>query len=249
MRENKVESQQMAARMAIENPMSSPPPVTKVLLAWADYWYPVSWKCVLLAGAITAVGACVTMAFLMLQWRASGIRETHAEWRRAILEYQFAELKAEASDELAHLNTVNAEITNLTQSNQALSRMIQPRHLSGGQISDIARSWKTYSGHSVTLWSDVSDIEANALSEQIEKCLIGARLVVVNNIGRMTASWPPHTGIEVAGVDKHLVAALLAGLGKIGGLKTSEIDLADRAAAELVPAEIFVGTKPLLMQN
>jgi hypothetical protein len=240
----------MTARTTLEDPMSSPPPVTQALLAWAEYWYPMSWKCLLIAGAVTAIGACVTIAFLLLQWRTLGIRETQAEWRRSILEYQFAELKKDATDELAHLAAVNTEIANLTHSTLSLTRMVEPRHLSGAQINDIARTWKAYSGHSgVTIWSDARDAEARALAEQIEKCLIGAHMAVVNNIGRLSTSSPPHLGVQIAGVDKALVAAIRQGLDKIGGLKATEIELADREAADLVPAEIFVGAKPLMQYN
>ena len=87
------------------------------------------------------------------------------------------------------------------------------------------------------------------MSEQIKNCLIGAHVVVVNNIGRMTTSSPAHIGIQIAGVDKRLVAAIHAGLHKIGGLEATEIELPGGDAADAVPAEIFVGTKPLAQQK
>lgn len=229
--------------------MSSSPPVTQALLAWAEYWYPISWKCLLIAGAITAIGACVTIAFLILQWRTSSIRETQAEWRRSNLEYQVAEVKKEATDELAHITALNMEIADLTKNTLYFAQLIKPRHLSISQIDDIIRAWKAYSGHSVILWSYGMDIEAGALSEQIEKCLIGAHVVVINNIGHMTTSLPPHIGIQIAGVDKRLVGAIHAGLHEIGGLDATEIELPGGDGADAVPAEIFVGTKPLAQQK
>ncbi|MGD0641309.1 MAG: hypothetical protein ABSC22_11225 [Roseiarcus sp.] len=241
--------EQMTARMAIEDQMSSPPPVPQALLAWAEYWYPISWKCLLIAGAITAIGACVTIAFLILQWRALSIRETQTEWRSSILEYQVAEVKKEAADELAHVASLNMEIADITQRNLYLAQMIQSRQLSIAQIHDIIQAWKGYSGHSVTLSSYGMDAEGGALAEQIEKCLIGAHLVVVNNIGRLTTSAPPHIGIQIAGVDKRLVAAIRTGLDKIGGLEATEIELPDGDGADAVQAEIFVGTKPLAQQK
>ncbi|MGO4871096.1 MAG: hypothetical protein ACLPGW_10880 [Roseiarcus sp.] len=232
--------------MAIEDQMSSPPPVPQALLAWAEYWYPISWKCLLIAGAITAIGACVTIAFLILQWRTLSIRETQTEWRRSLLEYQVAEVRREAADELAHVASMNSEVADLTKTNLYLAQIIQYRQLSTAQIRDIARAWKAYSGHSVILWSYGMDTEGGALSEQIEKCLVGAHLVVVNNIGRMATSAPPHIGIQIAGVDKRLVAAIRAALHDIGGLEATEIDLPSGGeGADAVPAEIFVGTKPL----
>jgi len=82
------------------------------------------------------------------------------------------------------------------------------------------------------------------LAEQIKNCLIGARVVVVNNIGRMAASSPPRAGVQIAGADKRLVAAIHAGLEKIGGLEATEIELPRSDAADAVPTEILVGTKP-----
>ncbi len=225
--------------------MSSSPPVAQALLAWAEYWYPISWKGLLIAGAVTAIGACVTMAFLVLQWRTFSIREMQTEWRRSVLESQVAEVKKEAADELARVADLNVETADLTQKNLSLEQMMQSRHLSRAQIHDIIRAWTAYSGHSVILWSYGMDIEGGALSEQIKKCLVGAHVVVVNNIGRMTTSLPPHIGIQIAGVDKRLVAAIHAGLHEIGGLEATEIELPGGDGADAVPAEIFVGTKPL----
>jgi hypothetical protein len=239
----------MTARMAIENQMSSSPPVPQALLAWADYWHPISWKCLLIAGAITAIGACVTIAFLILQWRATSIRETQAEWRRSTLEYQLAEAKKETTDDLARVAALNAETTDLTQKNLSLEQAIQPRQLSSAQTHDLIAAWKAYSGRSVTLWSYGADVEGGALAEQIKDCLIGARVVVINNIGRMTSSLPPRAGVQIAGVDKRLVAAIHAGLQKIGGLEAIEIDLPRGDAAKAVPTEILVGTKPLAQQK
>ncbi len=225
--------------------MSSSPPVAQALLAWAEYWYPISWKGLLIAGAVTAIGACVTMAFLVLQWRTFSIREMQTEWRRSVLESQVAEVKKEAADELARVADLNVETADLTQKNLSLEQMMQSRHLSRAQIHDIIRAWTAYSGHSVILWSYGMDIEGGALSEQIKKCLVGAHVVVVNNIGRMTTSVPPHIGIQIAGVDKRLVGAIHAGLHEIGGLEATEIELPGGDGADAVPAEIFVGTKPL----
>ncbi len=225
--------------------MSSSPPVAQALLAWAEYWYPISWKGLLIAGAVTAIGACVTIAFLVLQWRTFSIREMQTEWRRSVLESQVAEVKKEAADELARVADLNVETADLTQKNLSLEQMMQSRHLSRAQIHDIIRAWTAYSGHSVILWSYGMDIEGGALSEQIKKCLVGAHVVVVNNIGRMTTSVPPHIGIQIAGVDKRLVGAIHAGLHEIGGLEATEIELPGGDGADAVPAEIFVGTKPL----
>jgi hypothetical protein len=249
--------------MAIENQIPSSPPVSQALLAWAEYWHPIAWKCLMIAGAVTALGACVTIAFLILQWRTTSIRETQAEWRLSVLEHKVAEAKDEAADERERIAALNVEATNerdhitalnveaaaLTRKNSSLEEMTHPRRLSPAQINDVTAAWKAYAGHSVTLWSYGMDLEGSALSEQIKDCLTGARVVVVNNIGRVTSSMPAHVGIQIAGVDKRLVGAIYAGIHTIGGLEATEIDLPDGGGAEAVPAEIFVGMKPLEQLN
>jgi len=177
------------------------------------------------------------------------IRETQADWHRSRLEYQVAEAKREATDELARVAALNMETADLTQKNLSLEQAIQPRRLSSAQIHDIIEAWKAYSGRAVPLWSYGTDLEGGALAEQIKNCLIDARVVVINNIGRMTSSLPPRAGIEIAGVDKRLVAAIQAGLHEIGGLEAAEIELASGDAVEVVPTEILVGTKPLAQQK
>ena len=231
--------------------MSSSPPIPQALLAWAEYWHPIAWKCLLIAGAITAIGACFTLAFLIVQWRAVSIRETQAEWRRSILEYQVAEAKKEETGVRARVAALNSETADLAQKNLSLAQenlsleqAMQPRQLSSAQIHDIVTAWKAYSGHSVTLWSYAADIEGGALAEQIKNCLIEARIVVVNNIGRMTGSSPPRAGIDIAGSDKLLVIAIHAGLRAIGGLEITEAAFSGADAAESTPTEILVGTKP-----
>jgi hypothetical protein len=246
--------------------MSSSPPVTQALLAWADYWYPISWKCLLIAGAITAIGGCVTIAFLILQLRTISIRETQTEWRRSVLERdvdevrkiaadelaRYTALKEEASDEQANVAFLNMKAADLNMQNKYVAQVIEPRKLSAAQIHDLIQAWKGYSGRSVILWSYAADFEGSALSEQIKSALIGARVVVINDIGRLTPSAPQHIGIEgieVAGVDKRLVAAIHAGLHEIGGLEAAEIELPDGDEVYKVPAEIFVGTKAMTKKN
>jgi hypothetical protein len=63
-------------------------PIDPTLLAWAEYWYPIAWKGLLGAGIVTALAACATIAFLLLQWRTSLIREQNSDWRTSVLETQ-----------------------------------------------------------------------------------------------------------------------------------------------------------------
>jgi hypothetical protein len=94
--------------MATENHSASElSPVARALLDWAEYWYPISWKGVLLGGVITAVGACATIAFLLLQWRTTSIREEHSEWRTSSLELQTASAKADLGKAQTDIATAN----------------------------------------------------------------------------------------------------------------------------------------------
>jgi hypothetical protein len=91
--------------MATKNQMPSElAPIDPTLLDWAEAWYPVAWRGLLAAGAVTAIGACATIAFLLLQWRTTDIREKHSEWRTHVLELQ----TAEAQRDTARLNNETA---------------------------------------------------------------------------------------------------------------------------------------------
>jgi hypothetical protein len=76
--------------MADQNKMGSDlsPPMDPALLAWAEHWYPIDWVGLLSAGLGTAVAACFTIGFLLLQWRTSSIREQSSDWRTSALEIQ-----------------------------------------------------------------------------------------------------------------------------------------------------------------
>jgi len=66
--------------------MTSESPIDSSLLEWAEYWYPVSWKGLLVLGAVTAIAAVGTIIFFALQWRTTVIRERQGDWRTAQLE-------------------------------------------------------------------------------------------------------------------------------------------------------------------
>jgi hypothetical protein len=79
------------------------------LLEWAEYWYPISWKGVLGGGFITALGACATIIFLLLQWRTTTIREEQSDWRTSVLEAETAKAKAELGTAQADIAKATAE--------------------------------------------------------------------------------------------------------------------------------------------
>lgn len=58
---------------------------------------------------ITAIGACATIAFLLLQWRTTSIREEQSELRTATLETQTAQAKATLGVAQADIAKANAQ--------------------------------------------------------------------------------------------------------------------------------------------
>jgi hypothetical protein len=97
--------------MAVQNHKdSSRVPVDPSLLEWAEYWYPISWKGVLAGGVITAIGACATIAFLLLQWRTTAIREEQSDWRTSVVELDTARAKADLGIAQADITKANVQI-------------------------------------------------------------------------------------------------------------------------------------------
>jgi hypothetical protein len=135
----------MMTTIAMENPTGSEPsPIAQALLVWAEYWYPISWKGVLVGGIITAIGACATIAFLLLQWRTTAIREQHSEWRTSALELQTADAKADLGKAQADIANAQARIAEAdARSKEAelkleqLRERLRPRQIKGSSFLKI----------------------------------------------------------------------------------------------------------------
>lgn len=231
--------------MSIENQISSSRPAPQAVLAWTEFSRAITSNSLWIAGAIAALAACVVIWLLILQGRNISVREMQTEWRMSNLENQVAETKKAATDEQARVSQLNSAAADLTRRYLSLEQMIEPRQLSDAQVRDIVTAWKAYSGHSIIIWSYGMDIEGGALADEIKNCLIGAHVVVINNIDRMDATLPVRVGVQIAGADKRFLAALGSALHKIGGLEVTEVEAPDAASAEEAPAEIFVGMRPL----
>jgi hypothetical protein len=109
--------------MAAENQKGSDTlPIDTALLEWAEYWYPISWKGVLAGGIITAVGACATIAFLLLQWRTTSIREEQSEWRTSTLEMQTAQANAALGAAQADIAKANVQIAEAKKQTATLEK-------------------------------------------------------------------------------------------------------------------------------
>jgi heme/copper-type cytochrome/quinol oxidase subunit 1 len=116
--------------MASENQMASElSPLDPALLEWAEYWYPIAWKGLLAAGAVTAVAACATIAFLVLQWRTTSIRENQSEWRTSALELQTAEAKRETSAANERIAVLDNDTERVKAENIALQTVSCPAML------------------------------------------------------------------------------------------------------------------------
>jgi hypothetical protein len=118
--------------------------VDQSLLEWAEYWYPIAWKGVLAGGLITAVGACATIAFLLLQWRTTTIREEQADWRTSIVESETARAKADLGTAQADIAKANASIAEANArakeaelKAERLRQQVRQRHLNGEQFLKI----------------------------------------------------------------------------------------------------------------
>ncbi len=215
---------------------------------WAEYWYSISSAGLLVAGAVTALGACAAIFFLVLQWRAAGIRDSQSEWRASVLEMQAAQARKDTSEALERVATLNIEAARLQRKNLSLAEQVQPRQLTGEQAHDVVAALAPYSGRSVTLWSYGFDLEGGALAEQIRQSLIDAHVIVVNNIGQLNANAHPRVGVQIDGADEELVGSLYQGLHAVSGLDAAMIKPAEAKAADAAPAEIYIGMKPLARQ-
>ena len=102
-------------------------PIDPVSLNWVEYWYPIGWKGLLIAGLITVVGAIGSMGFLLLQWRASSLRELLSDRRISVLEVQakkaeadLVHAKPDIADADARAAGAQADATHATERASAL---------------------------------------------------------------------------------------------------------------------------------
>ena len=95
---------------------------------------------VLAGGILTAIGACATIAFLLLQWRTTTIREQQADWRTTVLESETARARADlgtAQASIAEAQVKIAEANN--QAKQAELKLAELRQRVGPRVIDEAK--------------------------------------------------------------------------------------------------------------
>jgi hypothetical protein len=188
-------------KMATENQIDlDVSPVDPSALAWAEYWYPIAWKGLIVFGVVTALAACGTIAFLLLQWRATSIREEHGEWRTAALEVKasvFNKAAADAQKDIARL-TVEAEaLRTQTAEAQLAARKIEekllvPRWLSGEQQGAIRSKLSEFPGTVAHIWIyPAGTADSFNFAHLLE--------AVLQHSNWVTASWTVQTGFPSLG--------------------------------------------------
>jgi hypothetical protein len=102
-------------------------PIDPATLNWVEHWYPIAWKGLLVAGLITIIAAIASIGFLLIQWRASNIREQLSDWRISVLEAQakradadLVRAKADIADADARAAAAQANATHATERASAL---------------------------------------------------------------------------------------------------------------------------------
>src|ERR1700733_1110848 len=137
---------------------------------------------------------------------------------------------------------VSLEAEQLKADNLALEARLAPRRLSHAELEGLKAAVKPFVSRGISIWSYGIDLEAGILAGQIKSALQDAGAPGVDSIGHMVSSWPPRAGVIITGPDDKLVEALLTALKPISAVRGP---LDPERVKTAIPAEIFVGVKPL----
>jgi hypothetical protein len=213
--------------------MTSDSPVDPSLVEWAEYWYPISWKGLLVFGAITALAAVGTIVFSALQWRTTVIRERQSDWRTAQLEFSAEQLRA----------------TNL-----ALEERIAPRTLQPAQQVDLSNALRKLAGKKVGVLSYSFDLESARFAKQIVGSFLAAGVIVDDGILSLSPNQQLVFGLQVSGDNQditQLIAASLASISKMPVAVRDQMQAFPGIYVRTTPrgvepdARVLVGVKPL----
>jgi hypothetical protein len=132
-----------------------------------------------------------------------------------------------------------------------LNRELAPRQLLSSELVVLKTAADRFPGQVISVWSYGLDLEGSRLARQI---LSAIREPTVDSVGHMVGSTTARIGVIVTGPDDELVEALLTALKPLsptrgslnnpGAYSKSGVDMLYGNPA-IVPAEIFVGIKPL----
>jgi hypothetical protein len=146
------------------------------------------------------------------------------------------------------------QIEALRLANSKLEAEIQPRRLTADDIAALKAAATRFPNRAISIWSYGIDQEARVLASQILSALNDASAMTVDSIGHMISSTTPRIGIIITGPDDELIEALLAALKPLsptrgslnnpGSYSKSGVAMS-YGGTSIVPAEIFVGIKPI----
>jgi hypothetical protein len=153
-----------------------------------------------------------------------------------------ASLGKDAAASNARALLLEKEVEEQKAKNLVLEEKIAPRRLSPAQLAELKAAVKPFIARPISIWSYGIDLEAGILATQIKFALQDAGAPIVDSIGHMITSWTPRAGVIITGPDDNLVEALLTALKPISAVRGP---LDPERAKTAIPAEIFVGVKPL----
>lgn len=204
-------------------------PISPGLLDSASWWFNFSWYGLLIAGVITAFGACGTVAFLFVQFWSSGVKEAHLEWRTSEIELEAKRITGEIEQAKAdvivaneRIATANAAIAKSGEHAAVLENETAKARLEQERLKDLV-SWRVIdpailtvlamslsrSEGQVTLRYVATDAEAVSMAVQISRAFAEANRLAGKQIWTLLA-------------DPHLYANRLVFLTHIPDLGTED---------------------------
>jgi hypothetical protein len=198
------------------------------LLETANTWFGRSWWGLMISGGTTALAACATVAFLILQFWSSNIKErfsderisaNEAETARAVADSDAArEGTAKANERIAGLNNDTAR---LTAENLALQTVLLPRHVGlygGPDGPSKTETWfagmAEFDAVSFAI-QPVNDAEARNLASEIMLALafVGIRASIDESAEGVMVSFPKGNPLAEKAGNALADALTSAGLG------------------------------------
>jgi hypothetical protein len=103
------------------------PSIDLAILSWAEYWHSIAWEGLLIAVSLAVLAAVASIAFVLLLWRTSTIKDHSAEWRNTTLQAQAKTADVDllqARYDLAGANARTAEAqTEITHAGETISSL------------------------------------------------------------------------------------------------------------------------------
>jgi hypothetical protein len=188
-------------------------------------------------------------------WRGVSLEESHLEGlKEAGKRLLIVSLALEALFAFALLAVDTTASVIQKREIAALNAEIAPRRLSSEDIAALKAAVRPYADRQISVWSYGTDVEARVLAAQILHALNDEHVPTVDSIGHMVSSTTLRVGVIITGPDEALIGALMAALKPVsptrgslnnpGAYSKSGVDML-YGNPGIVPAEIFVGVKPI----